>query len=63
MVEASEKEKLVSQLPTEEQSRQLQDQARRSAWSMAEVIRRSVDLYLEHGPGPHAGTVTRLSAL
>jgi hypothetical protein len=48
---------------TEEQSRRLQSEARRSGRSVAEVIRRSVDRYLEHESGPESGAVTRLSAL
>jgi Ribbon-helix-helix protein, copG family len=48
---------------TEEQSRQLRDEARRSGRSMAEVIRRSVDCYLHQESSRRADTSTRLSAM
>lgn len=48
---------------TEEQSRRLQDEARRSGRSLAEVVRRSVDCYLDQESSRKAGTATRLSAM
>ncbi len=47
---------------TEEQSRRAAEAARRSGISMAEVIRRSLDLYLEQEPGRAAGVATRQAA-
>lgn len=47
---------------TEEQSRRLQDEARASGRSVAEVIRRSVDRYLDQESSRKTGTLSRLSA-
>jgi predicted DNA-binding protein len=48
---------------TEEQSRRLHAEARRSGKSVAEIIRRSVDRYLDLGAESGAGNATRMSAL
>jgi hypothetical protein len=48
---------------TEEQTRRLRDEARLSGQSMAELIRQSVDRYLEHLGSTVAGRVSRSSAL
>ena len=48
---------------TEEQAQRLRGEARRSGRSVAEVIRQSVDRYLEQGAGSPAGPTARLSAL
>jgi len=48
---------------TEEQSERLREAARRSGLSAAELIRRSVDRFLEQGAGAPVGAATRLSAL
>ena len=47
---------------TEEQSRRLQQEARRSGKSVAEVIRRSVDTYLDEASDRAAGLPTREAA-
>ena len=48
---------------TEEQARRLRGEARRSGQSVAELIRQSVDCYLEQGASSLAGAPSRLSAL
>lgn len=48
---------------TKEQSRRLREEAGRSGRSVAEVIRQSVDRYLEQGAASQASAVSRLSAL
>ena len=48
---------------TEEQARRLRDEARQSGQSVAELIRQSVDRYLEHNAAFPSGVVSRLSAL
>jgi hypothetical protein len=48
---------------TEEQSTRLRHVARRSGVSTAEVIRRSVDRYLEQEAAAAPGAATRLAAL
>jgi Ribbon-helix-helix protein, copG family len=48
---------------TEAQSRRLREEARRSGESVAELIRQSVDRYLEHGAASEATAVSRQSAL
>ena len=48
---------------TEAQSSLLRETARRSGLSAAEIIRRSVDRFLEQGAGCPLGPTTRLSAL
>jgi predicted DNA-binding protein len=48
---------------TEEQAQRLRAEARRSGQSVAELIRQSVDRYLEQGAGSPAGATSRLSAL
>lgn len=48
---------------TEEQSARLHEVARRSGVSVAEVIRRSVDRYLEQDPAAVPGGATRLTML
>ena len=48
---------------TEEQARRLRDEARQSGQSVAELIRQSVDRYLEQGAASQASAVSRLSAL
>ncbi len=47
---------------TEEQNRRLQEEARRTGRSMAEVIRCSVERYLDQESSRKAGGLTRLSA-
>jgi RecA/RadA recombinase len=47
---------------TEEQSRRLQLEARRSGKSVAEVIRRSVDTYLDQASDRAVGSPTREAA-
>jgi predicted DNA-binding protein len=49
------------QIP-EEQSRRLQREARRSGKSVAELIRRSVDTYLNEAPDRASGSLTREAA-
>ena len=48
---------------TEEQARLLHDEARRSGKSVAEIIRRSVDGYLERERSAAPRTASRLSAV
>jgi hypothetical protein len=48
---------------TEEQRRRLREAARRSGQSAAEIIRQSVDRFLDQGAGGLVGATTRLSAL
>jgi hypothetical protein len=48
---------------TEVQSRQIREAARRSGVSAAEIIRQSVERFLEQGEGAPTGPATRLSAL
>jgi hypothetical protein len=48
---------------TEDQSHRLRQAARRSGVSTAEVIRRSVDRYLEHDESATPGGPSRLAAL
>ncbi len=48
---------------TEEQARRLREEARRSGRSVAELIRRSVDRYLEDDVAPVLGSRRRLFAL
>ena len=48
---------------TEEQSRRLRDAAHRSGLSAAEIIRRSVDRFLEQEAGTSGASASRLSAL
>ena len=48
---------------TEEQARRLRDEARQSGQSVAELIRQSVDRYLEHNAAFPSVVVSRLSAL
>ncbi len=48
---------------TEDQAVRLRGEARRSGQSVAELIRQSIDRYLEQGAGSPAGAVSRLSAL
>ncbi len=48
---------------TEEQSKRLREAARRSGLSAAELIRQSVDRFLQQGAGAPLDATTRLSAL
>jgi hypothetical protein len=48
---------------TEEQRRRLREAARRSGVSTAEVIRQSVDRFLDQGAGASSAPLGRLSAL
>ncbi len=48
---------------TEEQSRRAAESAKRSGISVAEVIRRSLDMYLEQEPSRTAGVATRQAAI
>jgi Arc/MetJ-type ribon-helix-helix transcriptional regulator len=47
---------------TEQQSQKVHEAARRSGISVAEVIRRGLDLYLEQESGRTAGVATRQAA-